>query len=93
MLPPGVSPFSFPMIVERNDIRKRFMDHLTRSGIESRMIFAGNLIRHPAYKAYKDQSLPNSDIIMNRGMMLGCSHVIDESGMQRIISAIKEFFK
>lgn len=47
-----VSPFSFPFIISEKAPfhRKHLIDHLTRSKIECRVLFGGNLMKHPAYE-------------------------------------------
>jgi len=90
----GVSPFSFPLVIveDARFTRKHFMDFLMRNGIESRLIFGGNLTRHPAYKSIgQTQTLEYSDVLMKRGMMLGVSHVITPDKMEYVCSKIKEF--
>lgn len=62
--------FSFPMLVkDRATVMKRFEDN----NIETRTIFSGNILRHPAYKNephIKIGDLKNSDIVMKDGMFL-----------------------
>jgi len=90
-------PFSFPLIVPKDApfIRKHFIDYLKRNKVESRVIFAGNLMRHPAY--YKEKiciqhgSLANSDLIMDQGLMLGVSQVNDEKTTLSMIDIIDNF--
>jgi CDP-6-deoxy-D-xylo-4-hexulose-3-dehydrase len=92
-----VSPFSFPLIIPDNApfIRKHLVDHLKRNKVETRVIFGGNLMRHPAY--YKESlcvahgNLNNSNIIMERGLMLGVSHINDEKTTQKMIDIINSF--
>ena len=66
--------FSFPLLL-RGDNRGKVMDHFEQAGIETRTVFSGNILRHPAYKdieAIKIGTLVNADIIMARGMFLSC---------------------
>lgn len=62
--------FSFPILA---DNRKRAMDIFEKNNIECRTIFAGNILRHPAYKGVDviaPESLPVADYIMAHGMFL-----------------------
>jgi len=97
-IPSDVSPFSYPFIIspKAKFKRKHLLDFLRRNKIEARMIFGGNLLRHPAYGRYKNcacQALSNSDAIIERGMMLGCSHVISRKSMEYVCDKITEFMK
>lgn len=65
---------AFPMIVEnRLDVIK----HLEDNGIQTRVCFAGNITRHPAFRRYL-QPFPNSDRIMECGMLVGAHHGMSE---------------
>ena len=94
------SPFSFPMIIPKEApfIRKHFIDFLKRNKVETRVIFGGNLMRHPAY--YKNEGtciqygdLINSNTIMEQALMLGVSHVNSEDTTLKMVDIIDEFLK
>lgn len=91
----GVSPFSFPLICKSDKFnRKHYMDHLQRRGIETRLLFGGNLTKHPAYKDTDyiiHGDLSNSDTIMESGMMLGVSPVVSEKNITKIVECTNEF--
>ena len=66
--------FSFPILVKGGK-RGRVVQILEENNIECRTIFAGNILRHPAYKGVeviKIGDLKNADIIMRDGMFLSC---------------------
>lgn len=94
----GVSPFAFPLLLP-NDIpfqRKHFIDNMTRNGVETRMLFGGNLMLHPAYINHKDcwesfGTFENSDIITNNFIMLGVSQVNNDDNMDLMIDKIEQF--
>lgn len=96
----GVSPFAFPLMIPEDApfTRSHFINYLKMHKIESRLLFAGNLTKHPAYQK-KDHmwevtgSLENSDKIMNRFLMLGVSQVNTEDDMISIKNTLNEFFK
>lgn len=91
----GESPFSFPICLNVNHKRKDFVDHLKKNKIESRVLFAGNLSRHPAYEKSNMTIFKwphnNSDIITEYVVIVGISHVNGEDETMKIASAIKEF--
>ena len=95
-LPDGVSPFAFPILLPANNDRIRFVDHMTRNNIETRMLFAGNLTKHPAYRNsefYKYREFFTSDVIMERFIMVGVSAINNDEKTMKIVSAIKSFFE
>jgi CDP-6-deoxy-D-xylo-4-hexulose-3-dehydrase len=93
----GVSPFAFPILLNDNNKykRKHMINFLKNNKIESRLLFAGNLTRHPAYHNKNWDiygSLKNSDKITNDFIMLGVSHYLNEEKVYKIVDAIKSFF-
>ena len=56
--------------------RKELQLHLEESGIQTRTIFTGNILRHPALLDVKAigevDDFPNADEIMKNGILLGC---------------------
>ncbi len=68
--------FGFPVLVKDNAPFKRasLVKYLEANKIATRMLFAGNLLRQPAYKDIKYRKcgdLKNSDLIMNNLFWLG----------------------
>lgn len=64
--------FSFPILCWERD-RGQVMEAFEKANIETRTIFSGNIMRHPAYKDVdhiKVGNLSNSDYIMETGMFL-----------------------
>ncbi len=96
-----ISPFSFPFILPE-DVpfqRKHLVHYLARHGIETRLLFGGNLTKHPAYAKIKNkwrlygESHPNADLIMNRCLMLGVSPIISNEKMYKVVQVLQEFEK
>ncbi len=60
--------------IKRNDVTKYLEDH----NIQTRLLFSGNLIKHPCFDEYRDTdayrvvgSLENTDFIMNNSFWIG----------------------
>ena len=60
--------------IKRNDVTKCLEDH----NIQTRLLFSGNLIKHPCFDEYRDRdayrvvgSLENTDFIMNNSFWIG----------------------
>ena len=86
--------FGFPLTVrdgalfDRNDL----VQELERNGIGTRLIFAGNLLRQPAYQnvtCRKVGDLPNSDIVMNRSFWVGVYPGLTEEMLDFIARTIR----
>ena len=98
-LPNAVSsPFCFPITVRaripftRNDI----IHFLEDRNIETRLIFAGNITRHPAYKNSKIKIVGNlkvSDIVMENTFFIGVWPGLQKEELDFIISTFKQFFE
>ncbi|PIR13741.1 lipopolysaccharide biosynthesis protein RfbH [Candidatus Falkowbacteria bacterium CG11_big_fil_rev_8_21_14_0_20_39_10] len=91
--------FGFPLVVNsdapfsRNDLT----EYLEKNNIGTRNVFAGNLLRHPAYLNLKKKriigKLKNADIIMQSAFWLGVHPGIDEQRMKYIQKIINEFMR
>jgi CDP-6-deoxy-D-xylo-4-hexulose-3-dehydrase len=81
----------------RNDI----VNHLESSGIQTRMLFAGNLIKHPCFdelrrdrQGYKVVgSLENTDRIMRDTFWVGVYPGLAEEMLDYVIERFKEFIR
>jgi CDP-6-deoxy-D-xylo-4-hexulose-3-dehydrase len=64
---------------------------LEENNIQTRVTFAGNVTRHPAYREYL-QDFENSDAIMRNGFLLGAHHGMNLGDVDYVCDKIKEFF-
>jgi CDP-6-deoxy-D-xylo-4-hexulose-3-dehydrase len=93
--------FGFMLTVKENAPFKRddIVRYLEQNNIQTRMLFAGNFIRQPAFdrlckqkKAYKIiGKLTNTDTIMNNSFWLGVYPGMNERMLKYIIETIKKF--
>jgi CDP-6-deoxy-D-xylo-4-hexulose-3-dehydrase len=93
-----VSPFGFPVVLKAKYKRKLLVDFMTKNKIETRMLFGGNLMKHPAYANKKDKWISsgyhfNADLIMNNFVMFGVSHVVTDDDIQTICDKLDEFME
>ena len=70
---------AYPIILKKNQkfSRKEMQIYLEKNNIQTRPIFSGNSLRHPAFsslinKTNKLNSFKNSDYIMKYGLLIGC---------------------
>lgn len=91
--------FGFLLTVrERAGItREMVVDHLEKNGIQTRMLFAGNLIKHPCFDDMRRSgngyrvigSLSNTDLIMNTSFWVGVYPGMAEEMIKFTIHSIK----
>ena len=91
---------AYPIILKDNlkFSRKEIQIHLEKNNIQTRPIFSGNTLRHPAFsslinKTNKLNSFINSDYIMKYGLLIGCHQGLKTSDISYIHSKIIHFIK
>ena len=89
---------AYPIILKNNVnfSRKKFQIYLEKNNIQTRPIFSGNILRHPAFKNLissknKLNSFKNSDYIMKNGLLIGCHQGLSMKNISYIHSTILNF--
>ena len=70
--------------------RLKLLTFLEENNIQTRVCFAGNVTRHPAYREFFTV-FPNSDQIMAEGFLLGAHHGMTIDDVDYVCDKIKEF--
>ncbi len=88
--------FAFPLtITEKAPFkRKDVIQWFTRHNIEVKVLFAGNILSHPAYRNVKcrvAEKLSNSDRIMRDSFFLGVYPGLTEEKLTYMTNVMKEF--
>ncbi|MCX5695243.1 MAG: lipopolysaccharide biosynthesis protein RfbH [Candidatus Omnitrophica bacterium] len=96
----GADPawFCFPITVKERASFKReeLTAFLEKSGVQTRLIFAGNVLRQPAFMNIKHRvtgGLDNTDIVMKNSFFIGVYPGIERKDTLYIISQFNAFFK
>ena len=91
---------AYPIILKKNInfTRKEFQIFLEKNKIQTRPIFSGNSLRHPAFvnlisKKNILNSFKNSDYIMKYGLLIGCHQGLKEKDISYIHNIILNFIK
>ena len=91
---------AYPIIIKKNIFfdRKKLQIYLEKYGIQTRPIFSGNILRHPAFKNIiskknKINSFKNADYIMRNGILIGCHQGLSIKNINYIHHKIYNFLK
>jgi dTDP-4-amino-4,6-dideoxygalactose transaminase len=88
----------FPVMVrpESGVRRAEFQAHMEAAGVDTRMVWTGNVTRQPAFAPVPHRvaagGLPNADRVMATGLILPCNHAIDDDGVAYICATADAFF-
>jgi CDP-6-deoxy-D-xylo-4-hexulose-3-dehydrase len=91
---------AYPIILKDNVkfSRKEFQIYLEKNNIQTRPIFTGNLLRHPAFHSLinnknKLNGFKNSDYIMKYGLLIGCHQGLSDKDILYIHKIVLKFNK
>ena len=90
---------AFPILINKEApfTRKEFQVFLEKRNIQTRVVFTGNITRQPMCRNIKkrvmEQGYPNSDNIMERGVLLPLHHGLTEDMFLRLHETIDEFIQ
>ena len=91
---------AYPIILRDNlnFSRKDLQIYLEKNKIQTRPIFSGNILRHPAFsslisKRNKLNSFKNSDYIMKYGLLIGCHQGLKKKDVNFIHKKINYFLE
>ncbi len=86
---------AYPIIIRKNKNfdRKKLQIYLEKYNIQTRPIFSGNILRHPAFKIIINnknnlQSFKNADYIMKHGILIGCHQGLNYKNIKYIHAKI-----
>ncbi|MFA4858978.1 MAG: lipopolysaccharide biosynthesis protein RfbH [Candidatus Margulisiibacteriota bacterium] len=92
--------FGFLLTVKENAgfSREAIVNHLEAKGIQTRMLFAGNMLKHPCFDAMRRtgrgfrvaSDLKNTDTVMNRTFWIGVYPGMTKTMLAYMVKTIKE---
>lgn len=93
--------FGFCMTLREGIDRTRVLEHLESHGVQTRLLFAGNLIKHPCFDGLRGNGsvyrtageLKNTDIITERTFWIGVYPGMTEDRLTYMAEMVKEAVK
>jgi len=90
--------FAFPLTIKDHVPfrRKDIVEWLTKHNIEAKMLFAGNILKHSAYKGVNCRvagKLTNSDRVMHNSFFVGIYPGMSEEKMNYMIDVFRAFIR
>lgn len=88
--------FAFPLSVKNGVKRGDLVAHLEENGIETRSMFAGNIIRHPAYKDTKYRvggKLEDAETILRDSLWFSVHPRLTDEDRAYVMDVFDSFFK
>lgn len=76
--------------------RTELMRFLEERKVQTRVLFSGNILRHPAYATIPHRvsgKLDNADTILKQCMLIGCHHGLTEQHMGYLLETLEAFMK
>jgi len=89
----------FPVLIrpESGIRRAELQQHLEERGVDTRMVWTGNIARQPAFKDAPMRigpgGLANADRVMEQGLILPMNHALDDRHMHYIGDVVDEFVR
>lgn len=88
--------FGFPITVKTEHQRTELVKFLNFHEIGTRLIFAGNIVKQPAYARVNfkvPMSLEVTDNVMNNSFWIGVHPGLQKENLDHVISKFKQFFR
>lgn len=90
--------FGFTLTCKDNIEKNKVINYLENHGIQTRMLFAGNMVRHPCFDSIRNDfskyrivdNLDNTDIIVNNTFWIGVYPGMSDDMLDYMIEVIKK---
>jgi CDP-6-deoxy-D-xylo-4-hexulose-3-dehydrase len=96
---PGSNPawFGFALTIIPSTMKRQYViSQLEAAGIGTRLLFAGNILRQPAYQNIKHRvigNLDNTNLIHDNAFWIGCGPHIDDQRIDYMLTILHEVIK
>jgi CDP-6-deoxy-D-xylo-4-hexulose-3-dehydrase len=89
----------FPVLIrpESGIRRAELQEHMESNGVDTRMVWTGNVTRQPAFAdvphRVPDGGLPNADRVMEQGLILPLNHGLDDDDIEYLCVTAGRFLE
>jgi CDP-6-deoxy-D-xylo-4-hexulose-3-dehydrase len=89
----------FPILIkpESGIRRAEFQEHMEGHGVDTRMVWTGNVTRQPAFASAPHRTppggLPNADRVMEQGLILPLNHGLDDDDIEYLCVTAGRFLQ
>jgi CDP-6-deoxy-D-xylo-4-hexulose-3-dehydrase len=91
---PGISSFVLPFIFCDRARKTKFQHVIRESGIESRPLISGNLLRQPFLaKYYNAEDFKNADFLHTNAFYIGNNQFVDDARLDVLEKIMNQFFE
>ena len=98
---PGVDTawLAFPLTIKKNVPFSRYdiVSFLEKNGVQTRPVFAGNILKHPGFKnipvVKRKSGYPVSDHVMKNSFLIGCHQGINQKQLNYLKELFDKFLK
>ena len=77
--------------------RKEIQIYLEKKNIQTRVVFTGNILRQPGFKAIKcrktKKGYPNADNVMKNGFLIAVHHGLTKKMTKHLYKSFDDLFK
>ena len=87
----------FPLLIrpESGVRRSEFQQHMEKHGVDTRMVWTGNVTRQPAFRNISSRvpagGLPNADRVMEHGLVVPSNHGLSDEDIDYIWTTAENF--
>jgi CDP-6-deoxy-D-xylo-4-hexulose-3-dehydrase len=90
--------FAFPLTVrdEAPFARHELMRYLERRGVETRVLFGGNILKQPGYRNIERRvigDLPNSEYVLRGSFFVGVYPGLDDQRIDYVLNVFEDFVR
>lgn len=83
---------AFPLTLKNAPFtRFEMVEYFEKNNIQTRPIFSGNVLRHPAFQIQSPEGFPGADYVMKYGILLGIHQGMDDSQIDYIKQTFNDF--
>ncbi len=91
----GWHMFAFIIHPESGIRRAALQQHMESHGVDTRMVWTGNVLRQPAFSEIPHRiasgGCPNADRVMEQGLVIPCHHGMDDDDVDYLCRVLDEF--